>query len=99
MIPLAAKRAGGMTWEYYFSFDGGSPPWTSAMSQATGLEALTRAFKATGNEYYLNIAGRALPVFRTRRRPASRSRPGSASAFCSTRSRRTSRSSTRSCRR
>ncbi len=63
MIPLAAKRAGGMTWEYYFNFDGGSPPWTSAMSQATGLEALTRAFKASGNEYYLNIAGKALPVF------------------------------------
>jgi hypothetical protein len=69
MIPLAAKRANGMTWEYYFSFDGGSPPWTSAMSQATGLEALTRAFKATGNEYYLNTARRALPVF-TRPPPA-----------------------------
>ena len=46
MIPLAAKRGGGMTWEYYFEFDGGQPPWTSAMSQATGLEALTRAFEA-----------------------------------------------------
>jgi hypothetical protein len=34
MIPLAAQRGGGETWEYYFSFDGGSPPWTSAMSQA-----------------------------------------------------------------
>ena len=47
LIPLAARRAGGLTWEYYFSFDGGSPPWTSAMSQATGLEALTRAYEAT----------------------------------------------------
>jgi hypothetical protein len=63
MIPLAARRAGGMTWEYYFKFDGGSPPWTSAMSQATGLEALTRAFKATGDESYLNTAAQALPVF------------------------------------
>jgi hypothetical protein len=64
LIPLAAQRGGGLTWEYYFSFDGGSPPWTSAMSQATGLEALTRAYQATDNGYYLNVATRALPVFR-----------------------------------
>jgi hypothetical protein len=63
LIPLAARRAGGMTWEYYFSFDGGSPPWTSAMSQATGLEALTRAYEATDNPYYLQVAAQALPVF------------------------------------
>jgi D-glucuronyl C5-epimerase C-terminus len=63
LIPLAAQRAGGLTWEYYFSFDGGAPPWTSAMSQATGLEALSRAYQATGNAYYLNVATRALPVF------------------------------------
>jgi D-glucuronyl C5-epimerase C-terminus len=65
MIPLAARRGGGMTWEYYFSFDGGSPPWTSAMSQSTGLEALTRAYKATDNPYYLQVAAQALPVFTT----------------------------------
>jgi hypothetical protein len=63
MIPLASQRGGGLAWEYYFSFDGGSPPWTSAMSQATGLEALTRAFQATGDYEYLNIATRALPIF------------------------------------
>ncbi|MFZ0043308.1 MAG: D-glucuronyl C5-epimerase family protein [Solirubrobacteraceae bacterium] len=63
IIPLAAQRAGGVTWEYYFSFDGGSPPWTSAMSQATGLEALTRAYQATGNKYYLQVASKALAVF------------------------------------
>jgi len=63
LIPLAAQRAGGLTWEYYFSFDGGSPPWASAMSQATGLEALTRAYQATGNGYYLSVATQALPVF------------------------------------
>jgi hypothetical protein len=63
IIPLAAQRGGGLTWEYYFSFDGGAPPWTSAMSQATGLEALTRAYQATANPYYLNVATRALPIF------------------------------------
>ena len=63
MIPLASQRAGGLTWEYYFNFDGGSPPWTSAMSQATGLEALTRAYEATQDGYYLQVATQALPVF------------------------------------
>ena len=45
IIPLAVNRAGGLVWEYYFRFDGGVPPWTSAMSQGTGIEALTRAYR------------------------------------------------------
>ncbi len=63
MIPLASRRGGGTTWEYYFNFDGGVPPWTSAMSQATGLEALTRAYEATKNPYYLQVARSALGIF------------------------------------
>jgi hypothetical protein len=63
LIGLAAQRDGGLTWEYYFNFEGGRAPWTSAMSQATALEALTRAYQATGNQYYLVIAGQTLPVF------------------------------------
>ncbi|HEY2319297.1 MAG TPA: D-glucuronyl C5-epimerase family protein [Solirubrobacteraceae bacterium] len=63
MIPLAARRGGGLAWEYYFHFDGGSPPWTSAMSQATGLEALTRAYQATSDARYLTVATSALPIF------------------------------------
>jgi hypothetical protein len=66
LIPLAAQRGGGLTWEYYFHFDGGAPPWTSAMSQATGLEALSRAYRATGKAYYLQVGQRALPVFSAR---------------------------------
>lgn len=62
IIPLAARRAGGRTWEYYFGFGGGLPPWTSAMSQGTALEALTRAYKAFGAASYLRVAHRALPV-------------------------------------
>jgi D-glucuronyl C5-epimerase C-terminus len=63
MIPLASRRGGGTTWEYYFTFDGGTPPWTSAMSQATGLEALSRAYLATKNPYYLKVAASAMVVF------------------------------------
>jgi hypothetical protein len=63
LIPLAATRAGGIAWEYYFQFDGGLPPWTSAMSQATAIEALTRASNAFNDRSYLAIAQRALTIF------------------------------------
>jgi D-glucuronyl C5-epimerase C-terminus len=63
MIPLAVNRAGGLVWEYYFQFGGGKPPWTSAMSQGTGIEALTRAYLASHDPNYLNLAHQALPVF------------------------------------
>ena len=63
MIPLAVNRAGGLTWEYYFQFDGGKPPWTSAMSQGTGIEALTRAYLASHDPSYLQLAHQALPIF------------------------------------
>src|SRR5206468_5087900 len=63
LIPLAAQRAGGLTWEYYFNFDGGAPPWTSAMSQGTALQALADASKELADESYLSVAHQALPVF------------------------------------
>ncbi len=63
IIPLAVNRAGGLVWEYYFRFDGGIPPWTSAMSQGTGIEALTRASEAFSDPDYLTLAHEALPVF------------------------------------
>ena len=63
MIPLAARRAGRLAWEYYFTFDGGRPPWTSAMSQATGLQALSHAYLATKDPGYLAVAGQALDLF------------------------------------
>jgi hypothetical protein len=69
MLPLPAIRNGAPTWEYLFQFEGGEPPWTSAMSQGTAIEALTRASKAStaqgdtaaaGN--YLQIAHQALAI-------------------------------------
>ena len=71
MIPLAAQRGGGLTWEYYFHFDGGAPPWTSAMSQATGLEALGRAYRASGKPQLPHGGCPALPVFTAGRRGGS----------------------------
>jgi hypothetical protein len=69
LIPLAVHRAGGLAWEYYFSFDGGRTPWVSAMAQGTALEALTRAYRATGDASYLALAHQALGILR--RRPGS----------------------------
>jgi D-glucuronyl C5-epimerase C-terminus len=63
MIPLAVNRGGGPVWEYYFQFGGGKPPWTSAMSQGTGIEALTRAYLATKDPSYLQLAHKALALF------------------------------------
>jgi hypothetical protein len=64
LIPLAADRAGSLTWEYYFNFEGGSPPWTSAMSQGTALDALTHAYQAFHDPAYLQLASEALGIFR-----------------------------------
>jgi D-glucuronyl C5-epimerase C-terminus len=64
LIPLAARRGGRLTWEYYFNFDGGVPPWTSAMSQGTALQALAHGYRATGDADYLAIGDRALNLFK-----------------------------------
>jgi hypothetical protein len=63
LIPLAARRAGHLAWEYYFAFDGGLPPWTSAMSQGTALQALADAYTALGDPNYLTVGERALGLF------------------------------------
>jgi hypothetical protein len=69
MLPLAASRNGALTWEYLFQFENGVPPWTSAMSQGTAIEALTRASKAAtaqGNSAaagnYFSVAHQALAI-------------------------------------
>ncbi len=66
MQSLAVPRAGGIAWEYYFFWEGGTPPWVSAMAQATGIEAFTNGYLATGNSSYLTEAHDALPLLQTR---------------------------------
>ena len=43
LVALWVKRVGFLTWEYYFDFNGGSPPWISGMAQGTAMQALARA--------------------------------------------------------
>jgi D-glucuronyl C5-epimerase C-terminus len=64
IIPLAAERAGGIAWEYLFHFDGGSPPWTSGLSQGTALQVLARAATRFHEPLYLTAAERALAIFK-----------------------------------
>ena len=43
---LAARGShqfGGIAWEYYFSYGGGSAPWLSGMAQAVAAQGFTRA--------------------------------------------------------
>jgi hypothetical protein len=63
VIPLATRRAGGLAWEYLFHFDGGSPPWTSALSQGTGLQVLARAGQRFKEPAYTTAAKEALGIF------------------------------------
>lgn len=65
IIPLATARAGGIAWEYMFRFDGGSPPWTSGLSQGTGLEVLARAWQRFKEPADLTAAQQALGIFET----------------------------------
>jgi D-glucuronyl C5-epimerase C-terminus len=65
MLPLASLRAGRLTWEYEFPFEGAEPPWTSGLSQATAIEALTRAAIRLGRPDYLAAALRLARLMAT----------------------------------
>jgi D-glucuronyl C5-epimerase-like protein len=65
ILPLATQRAGGIAWEYLFQFDGGQPPWTSGLSQGTGLEMLARAYSRFKEPADLAAAQQALGIFET----------------------------------
>ena len=65
MIALASTRGTFTAWEYFFDFEGGVPPWTSGMSQGTGVQALARAYSLTGVTRYRDVATAALAAFET----------------------------------
>jgi hypothetical protein len=67
LLGLAVARAGGVAWEYYFSFGGGKPPWVSGLAQGTAVQALSRTAKRLHREAdVLPLAKRALRIFRVR---------------------------------
>ncbi len=64
LVAIRSKRGGYTTWEYWFYFGGGSPPWTSGLSQGTAIQALSRGSKMFKDPSYLRIARSALGAFR-----------------------------------
>ncbi|HEV7941201.1 MAG TPA: D-glucuronyl C5-epimerase family protein [Solirubrobacteraceae bacterium] len=62
---LAVQRAGGIAFDYLFNFDGGSPPWTSGLSQGTAIQAFARASQRLGEPAFTATAEKALGVFQT----------------------------------
>ncbi len=65
MVATSTRRGGFRTWEYYFEFGGGEPPWISGMAQATGVQAFGRASQLLGEPGWRRYAREALGAFRT----------------------------------
>jgi hypothetical protein len=63
LVAIRSSRGGATTWEYWFPFGGGTPPWTSGMSQGTAIQALTRGSILLKEPSYLTIAKAAVPLF------------------------------------
>lgn len=64
LAELGSTRGGGfLTWEYFFRFGGGSPPWTSGMSQGTALQAFSRSAGLLGEPRYARYARAMLGAF------------------------------------
>jgi len=63
LVAVKASRGGFTTWEYYFHFGEGSPPWISGMAQATAMQALSRAATRLEDPELLEIARRGVRAF------------------------------------
>jgi hypothetical protein len=70
---LLARAVDGGTWEYYFPFSGGRPPWTSGMAEAVAAQALARAGSLLGDQRYTDAAAHAYAALRAH---LVRARPG-----------------------
>jgi hypothetical protein len=65
LVAIASRRGRFTSWEYWFEFGGGSPPWMSAMAQGTAIQALARASQLLGDPAYLDVARSAIRAFST----------------------------------
>jgi hypothetical protein len=62
--PLGDVRPdGSIAWEYYFRFGGGSPPWSSSISQGTAVQSLGRAASLLADPALNDLAARSLALF------------------------------------
>jgi hypothetical protein len=65
LLAIRTRRGSFYTWEYYFAFGGGRPPWTSGLSQGTAIQAFSRASVLFARPDYLAVAKDALGAFET----------------------------------
>jgi hypothetical protein len=65
MVAIGSNRSGFTTWEYWFPFGGGSPPWTSGLTQGTAITALVRSSIVLKDPQYLDVAKSAVKAFTT----------------------------------
>ena len=65
MVKTSSRRGSFLTWEYYFAFGGGAPPWMSGMAQATGIQAFARASQLLADPRLLNYARDSFGAFQT----------------------------------
>jgi hypothetical protein len=63
LVAIRSSRGGFTTWEYWFPFSGGSPPWVSGMAQGTAVQALARGSVLLKDPSYLTVAKGALGIF------------------------------------
>jgi hypothetical protein len=65
LVAMHSTRGGFVTWEYWFTFGGGTPPWTSGLSQGTAIQALGRAAQpdVLNDPSYQRLAKQALGAF------------------------------------
>jgi predicted secreted protein len=69
LVELSVPAGPTLRFEYLFGFGGGRPGWVSAMTQATGAQALARVSAITGRRRY---AASARAAYRALTRPAPR---------------------------
>jgi hypothetical protein len=80
LLAVRVKRGSSSSWEYYFHFGGGSPPWISGMAQGTAVQALARAGGALADPALTSIAGEGLGAFE-RKTPAGARVPAGSGAW------------------
>jgi hypothetical protein len=66
LVRTSSWRGGFRTWEYYFEFGGGRPPWISGMAQATAIQAFGRASQIERSAGYRRYARESMPAFERR---------------------------------
>ncbi len=66
LLAISSRRDGFVAWESLYRYGGGTPPWISAMTQGTAIQALARGARALDERALLQPARSALGAFERR---------------------------------